>query len=793
MNRFLKYNLRNPWVGGCIALALCVLGVLNGLDIAVKLSLADLLPDKRQSVLDLHAVAKEVGGVGYTAVVVGPVAGNPEAKFPELARAVETLDTVRYAYYERETFLLQKQALYLIRRADFDKLLSSTDALVYGGKTGGFLDLGLGDATDEAGRVADAREFFQYLKKEYLEGRPNSTPKTRHYYVSEDDHYAVLWIKPSFDSENLKLSETLISGVEDKAREVLGADTPFQVWGRSYNHVHDTRQIQKDIAKTSWIGFGIIFLVLIGGLGGVRAALLTIVCVNLAMGWVLGFTGLFIGRVNIVTSFLLAILGGLGVEYGIHYIRRYYQERAAGLNKEQATEVSYFQMSRALLSAALTSGGAFLILSLSDFRGFSEMGIIAGFGILSIYCVYVLCFPLIAKFIRHESRQFKGASKILGFYPFTARWIWTLIPLAVLLTWGFQRAYFEYDFERMRQISKQTESTSKIVHDINNNRSTTPGALMVKDEAEARRLHTWIDEHLKDFNLHSVVSVASVLPDDMQERDQILEKYRRQIDKVSDETIRKKIDADPKQLREWLAAKPHSSQELPVQLRDAFGKSRSIVLTYTKDSLSQEAGLRNFDRFIKTAKQEFPSLKSGSDAGIFVEILDHINHDGKEVMILFLIGSFIVLFLDFRSWKEALNLEAQLVTGVLLLIALMGCFDVPFSILNIAMVPAVLAGGIDMGVHVRHRQLESGQSALRSARYVAKAVNLGALTSVIGFGSLFLAEAKILRGIAWISCLGQLSMYLVCMVAWPMAHGAFMRAKRQIVGGENPPPAKPHG
>jgi|GEM_PF-1171725 len=779
MNRFLSFNLRRPWIGAAIALLICAIGVWNGRGIAVKLSLADLLPDKRQSVLDLHAVSKEVGGVGYLAVVVGPVEGDPVEKFPELARAVETLDTVRYAYYERETHLLQDRALYLIKREDFDKVIESTDALVYGGKIGGFLDLGFGDPDDEAARVADARLFFKDLKNRYLEGNSDATPKMRRYYISADNRYAVFWVKPAFDSENLKLSESLVRGVEEKTAEILGPSVPFQLWGRSVNHVNDTRQIQRDIGKTSWIGFSIILLVLIAGLGGVRAAVLTLLTVNIAMGWVLGFTGLFIGRVNIVTAFLLAILGGLGAEYGIHYVRRFYQERAAGLTREAATQATYFQMSRALFSAAMTSGGAFLVLSLSDFRGFSEMGIIAGFGILSIYLVYVLCFPLIAKYIRGEGRAFRGATRLMGFYPFNARWIWTLVPLTALLTWGFQKAFFEYDFERMRQLSKRTEETSKIVHSINNNRSTTPAALMVKDANEARRLHAWIDARLDVFNLHSVVSVQSVLPSDMAARDESLELYRKRLPKVSDRALRAKVDIDPAQLRRWVETRPHSSEDLPVQLRDAFGKSQSIVLTYTKDSLSQEAGLRNFDRFIKSAKEQFPSLKSGSDAGIFVEILDHINHDGKEVMVLFLIGCFIVLFLDFRSWREALNLEIQLVIGILMLISLMGVFDVPFSILNIAMVPAVLAGGIDMGVHVRHRQLESGHSAMKSARFVAKAVNLGALTTVIGFGSLFLAQAKILRGIAWISCLGQLSMYLTCMFAWPLITDVYIKRRRR--------------
>src|SRR5690606_13799885 len=107
---------------------------------------------------------------------------------------------------------------------------------------------------------------------------------------------------------------------------------------------------------------------------------------------------------NILTAFLLAILGGMGVEYGVHYIRRYYQERAQGRGHDQALEHAYLAMARALGSAALTSSGAFLILFFSEFRGFSELGVIAGFGILSIYLVYLLTFPVLGAAVRRSPR-----------------------------------------------------------------------------------------------------------------------------------------------------------------------------------------------------------------------------------------------------------------------------------------------------------------------------------------------------------------------------------------------------
>lgn len=773
-DRILTFNFKRPWLGLTLAIIVSGIGVWLGKGLAIKLSLADLLPDNRESVLDLKAVSKEVGGVGYVTVVIGPTK-NPESKLVELAKSIETLDTVRYAYFERESYQLRNRGLYILTRPEFNKLIESTETLLTDGKAGGALDLGFTTEEENEDEIQKAKAFFETIKQKYLKGEDTTSAKVKRYYVSEDETYAILWVKPRFDSEDIKLSRALVSGLDQKTKEVLG-DTPYTLWGRSVNHVNDTNQIQKDVAKTSWVAFVLIALFLVTGLGGVRAALVTVLTVNLSMGWVLGFAGTLIGQVNIVTSFLIAILGGLGVEYGIHLIRRFYQNMDTGMTREDAALSTYLTMTRVLLSAALTSSGAFLVLSFSDFRGFSEMGKIAGFGVLSIYCVYTLCFPAIVKAVRKEPRNFAFAKKILGFYPFSTKWTWALVPLVFVFGYGLQHAYFEYDFERMRQLSHKTIETKELVHKINQDRSTAPAALLAKDSTQARKLHEWVETRLKEHNLHSVVSIASVIPEDMEARNDVLSKYRSQVSKVSDATIKQKTGLDPELIKKWIAEKPYSTQDLPVQLKDAFGKNNSIVLVYTKDNLSQSDGLRNFDSFIKTAKKEFPGLKSGSDASVFVEILDHINHDGKIVMVLFLIGAFIVLLLDFRSVKEALNLELQLILGIILLVALMGLVNVPFSILNIAMIPAVLAGGIDMGVHVRHRQLESGDTAIKSARYIAQAVNLGVLTAMAGFGSLFLAEAGMLKGIAWISCLGQASMYFICMFAWPVLSD-FYRAK----------------
>ena len=98
---------------------------------------------------------------------------------------------------------------------------------------------------------------------------------------------------------------------------------------------------------------------------------------------------------------------------------------------------------------------------------------------------------------------------------------------------------------------------------------------------------------------------------------------------------------------------------------------------------------------------------------------------------------------------------------------LMGIFDVKFTILNVGILPAILAVGIDMGVHIRHRELETG-SAIKGAALSANPIHISFITTLFGFGVLFIAEAKMLQGIAYLATLGMFSMYFICMVIYPL-------------------------
>jgi uncharacterized protein len=777
----LRTILRHPKISVALALSLAVAGGFAGSGVPIRLSLTDLLPEDTPLVRDFRAVGEEFGGIGYLGVVIGPIDGHPERYLADAAAELQRVGDIRYAFYEREGYLLDAKLLYLIPREEFDRLAADADTLLLEGRTSA-IDLGLYSEEERTSRVRDAELSFEKLRAEHAEASKQNGARDR-YFLSTDGRYAMLFAKPAFDSEDLGKGMDLIEHAGDAMRRALPSGIPFRLWGRYVNQVHDTLQIRHDIAVTSIVSTILIALVMVIGLGTARGAGIAAGCVAMSMGWTAGFVRLAIGQINIVTGFMLAILGGLGVEYGIHLIRRFFQERAGGLSREAALEFTYLRTGRALLSAALTSAGAFLILAFSDFRGFSELGLVAGVGVLSIYIVFLLAFPFLARFLPDRAKH-RRAVEVFGWYPFSRRSALFIAPLIAVGVFGLLHAEFDLNFSRMRKLSDEANRLNSFVVELMGGRSTTPAALLARSPEEAAEVRDYLNRDSFKPTVDLAVSLRSIVPGDQDQRDARLEHIRRRIRHVSDEEIASKFGVDPARLRTWLEARPYGPAALPPHLVDNFGKRGSITVVYSDDDLDRLAGLRRFNGVLTRTKARFPDIKIGTDAVILAAIAEFVIGDGRIVLMLFLVGAFFVLWLDFRSLSDALVLEAQLISGIALLVGLMGAFGVPFTILNVGMIPAVLAAGIDMGVHVRHREIETGADPIESARFVAQAVQLGALTTVIGFGSLFLAQAEMLRGIAWVACLGQLSMYLISMFIYPVLRsvGGAVRHRSGVFG-----------
>ena len=763
MKKLLQFNLKYFWAAPLVLLCLAVFGFNYASHLKINLDLAGLLPEDSESIREMNNVVAKVGGGGYVIVLVGPMT-SPEKTLVPMSEKLHDLKDIKYTYFEREEFALKDKALFILPKKDFKQLTEHAQVL-FSDEVVDTTGLGLVDESDHAEQVQEAKDFFNKLKKR---------TSTDQYFLSQDKKYAMLLIRPEFDSTNLKRSRELIKNVKETIDQSF--KFPYSLSGRYVEKAEEEVQFEKDISKTGIISNVAIVLLLLWGLGTIAGAVSTAVFVIISMCLTAGLAAIVIGQINILTGFLLAILSGLGAEFGIHFIRRYHQERTKGAVKDVAIRNTYFHLSRkALFSSALTTSCSFFILAYSDFRGFSELGIIAGIGILVIYLVFVLAFPLMAKILPENFSKIQS-SFVLGKYPVKYGWRKGLFILIPIILFGLYHSRFEYDFEKLHNFPPELQKINAMTDQIFG-RAITPSAIAARDKEQVEELSEWLRSEENDHTVDMVVSLYDLVPDDMAKRQSRMQKLRTYVLKADGKELEEKSGLKKEKILTWLETSPYDRSFIPKPINDNFGEDGNILLVFPKERQGTYDNIRRYAQTLQNAKKEFPGMEVGSDTLVFAEILHHIIEDGQFVLFLFLAGTLFIFWLDFRRIKDALYLEFQLVCCIVLLVALMGLVGVPFTILNVAMIPQVLAAGIDMGVHVHHRERE-GHPPLLSAALDSHAIQLGAIISILGFGSLLFASSKMLKGVAWISILGQVSSYIICMIVFPLVKEFFKRNKK---------------
>lgn len=154
----------------------------------------------------------------------------------------------------------------------------------------------------------------------------------------------------------------------------------------------EMRESSFDMAKASVISFISVGLLLLIGFRSVRHPALAMVMLAIGLAWSFGFTTFSVGHLNILSVSFAAILIGLGIDFGIHYLSRYLEERSNGHDLVDALEATSVGIGPSLVTAALTTSMAFFCATFTQFLGVAELGIIAGGGI--ILCAVAAFFSL---------------------------------------------------------------------------------------------------------------------------------------------------------------------------------------------------------------------------------------------------------------------------------------------------------------------------------------------------------------------------------------------------------------
>ena len=141
-------------------------------------------------------------------------------------------------------------------------------------------------------------------------------------------------------------------------------------------------QSEKDITLASIVSLFLCALIFIYGYNETGRPVKATICLLVCMAYTLGFATLAVGHLNVLTITFVPMLIGLAIDYGVHLITRYEEELRHGQTQEEAMTKAMVYTGQGIFTGSLTTAGAFLAMTFTNFKGIQEMGIICGGGLL---------------------------------------------------------------------------------------------------------------------------------------------------------------------------------------------------------------------------------------------------------------------------------------------------------------------------------------------------------------------------------------------------------------------------
>lgn len=214
--------------------------------------------------------------------------------------------------------------------------------------------------------------------------------------------------------------EALGSDLERVDLETLGVIV--EVSGNYAFSTSTHAAINADMLRTTIIASIGVFLIFFLAFGSLFYSVIAIIPLLISVVLTMAWTKFAIQGFNLVTTFLPALVLGLGIDYAIHLIARYAEERSKGRSLNQALYTSILRKGEASLIAALTTTLVFLGLLTARSRALFEMGAITSVGVLLAFMATLFLIPTLITVHHFLFRTRRQRERVINFTPQLSRY-----------------------------------------------------------------------------------------------------------------------------------------------------------------------------------------------------------------------------------------------------------------------------------------------------------------------------------------------------------------------------------
>ncbi|MDX9786181.1 MAG: MMPL family transporter [Desulfobacterales bacterium] len=497
----------------------------------------------------------------------------------------------------------------------------------------------------------------------------------------------------------------------------------------------------------------------------------------------MGVMAVLCDAIHMLAMAFAAVIIGLGIDFAIHIYDRYISERQKGQTIEAALERTVFQTGGAVLVGGLTTLAVFLVITFGDTPILFQIGWLVVLGLF--FCMLNMLWALPAWLVwieRYTVKWLHTPAHRLGMESL-GRWVNGHAKTALLLTGvlfaaalpGLRYLAFEQDPMALKPQKLEAVTVQEaMLRAFGQGDESVLVAWKADDGNDYWEKCRILDRTVAALQATGAVSSwvslgrlasASFSPPpnvNLQRMTALLKQYGFSPDSVHHLSafLEKRFKSDhrlvPPRMENPLDAYPDIYHPFYFQAEDQL---QGIAVAHVADPkavtvLKDHLSTLSFDVIVVNPRSALGELVSAGRQRLFFSI-------GLAGVLI--IG---IIWIYFRKGSTVLLVLVPVFLGLLTTAGIMGWTGTHLNFFNFIVLPLLLGIGIDDGVHIvgRYRESRKVETTLATS---GRSVLVTTITTIGGFGSLYLADYHILESMGLFAAVGVTVCFLFSALTLP--------------------------
>ncbi len=192
--------------------------------------------------------------------------------------------------------------------------------------------------------------------------------------------------------------------------DASGTDMDVTVTGQAVIDVEMITALTTGRYTITLVGMLLVFVGLLIIYRNPLKAIIPLIPISLIVGWSGGFMYIFGLEYTPLTATLGALIIGIGTEFTILIMERYFEEKEKREDNDEAIAVTIGKMGKPIIASALTTIGGFSALVISDFEILSNFGIMTLVNISLALLSTIIVMPAVLSIQNNIINKFKKIS-----------------------------------------------------------------------------------------------------------------------------------------------------------------------------------------------------------------------------------------------------------------------------------------------------------------------------------------------------------------------------------------------